>query len=162
MWGQIVFHLDYVLAYLMGFESQEQVEKYETKPLKKKLGDLAREMSATKDPKQRRLLRNVHQRIDQLSSDRNVVFHGLWGFITDSKGTGWVSVSKSHSRELPFLAKDLKALHERMIGAAEALDDAMYGLGIASGPQPIYRNRRQLWVPTNKPSEPEQPPKFRR
>lgn len=138
----------------------EERRSCETKSLKTKLKDLAREMSHAKDPNHRRLLLTVHERVDQLSSDRNVVFHGLWGFMTDSKGTGWVSASKSYSRELPFFAKDLKALHERMIGAAEALDAAVYGLEIMPGPQPHYRNRRQLWVPKNNPPQPPQPPKF--
>jgi hypothetical protein len=156
MWGQIVFHLDLILKALKGM-SVEEAAKYETKPLKAKLADLTTELSKPENKRGRTLLRQVHQKIDQVASDRNVVFHGLWGLFLNRDETEWRVAAKSYSREAPFYADDLKALHERMIGAAEALDDALYGLDLALGPQPTNRNRRQLWAP-GPPKETTPPP----
>jgi hypothetical protein len=130
--------------------NEAQIAEYETKSLKTKLKDLNRELSDSKNAKHRELLLRVHRSLRQLASDRNVAFHGLWGRFLNRQSE-WRVASKSHSREDPFYADDLKALHERMIGAAEALDDAWYALGIAPGQQPKNRNRKQLWAPKATP-----------
>jgi hypothetical protein len=162
MWGQIVFHLDTLLKLLKGM-SIEQAAKYETRSLKAKLADLTTELSKPENKTSRRLLQQVHQKIDQVASDRNVVFHGLWGVMLARNGKIWRIASKSYSRESPFYADDLKPLHERMIGAAEALDAAFYGLGLGLGPQPKQRNRRQAWMPREvKASDPPPPRRFPR
>ena len=146
LWGQIIFHLDAVLALLMKM-SVPEAAKYETKSVKTKLTDLSRELSKSENAKHRKKLSLVHHAVDQLASDRNIVFHGLWGRWLERDRKTWRSAAKSYCRDEPFYADKLKELHERMVGASEALDDAWYALGLGDGPQPSNRNRLQLWVP---------------
>jgi hypothetical protein len=161
LWGQVVFHLDTLLKHLKGM-SDAEATRYETRSLKTKLADLTTELSKPHNQRDRRVLRKVHQSIDEVSSDRNVVFHGLWGVYLPIDMAGWRVAAKSWSRERPFFADDLKALHERMIKAADALDDAWYALELAAGPQPSHRNRRQFWIPKGTIQMPPEPPRVPR
>jgi hypothetical protein len=155
MWGQIIFHLDSVMKLLLK-QSEEEANEYERKSVGRKLKDLSRVLSKPENTTHRGILRRVHKTVDQVVSDRNVVFHGLWGWYFTRGSDAWRPAAKSWSREDAFFAENLRALHERMIGAAEALDDAWHGLGIQPGPQPTNRNRKQLWVP--KEMDPPFPP----
>jgi hypothetical protein len=146
MWGQIVFHLDWLLKVLKGM-SDAEAEKYETKSVKAKLADLWTELSKPINKSHRAVLRRVHETVDQLALDRNVVFHGLWGHYLPPNGGSWRVAAKSYSRKEPFYADDLKALHERMIGASEALAEAYGVLDLVRAAPLTERNRRQLWTP---------------
>jgi hypothetical protein len=158
MWGQIVFHLDALLKVLRGM-SETEAAKYETRSLKTKLADLWTELSKHSNKSHRKALQRVHQTVDQIASDRNVVFHGLWGHYLPRGSGSWRTAAKSYSREQPFFAEDLKSLHERMIVSSEALDDAYYDLGLGHNPQPTTRNRQQLWLPHDRIGPYPRPPR---
>jgi hypothetical protein len=161
MWGQIVFHLDGLLRKLKEIP-EEDAPNYATRSLSAKLRDLTTELSKPQNKAHRPALRKVHRCIDRVSSDRNVVFHGLWGIFLQLDMSGWRVAAKSYGRKEPFFADDLKELHERMVDAAGALDDAWHALGLAIGPQPKVRNRRQLWVPKGTLMTPREPRRWPR
>jgi len=154
-WGQITFEIDHILFKLLG-ASVEAFKEYPTVSLKRKLGDLDRELSKPERAKQRPLLLKVHKAVGDLASDRNVIFHGLWGICLNSSLGEWTTISRSYTRETPFALKDLSAFHERLIAAAEIIDAAFYNL-VVGGDVPAVRNRRQFWA-DGPPSAGDPPP----
>lgn len=145
MWGHIIHHLDGIMLGLLQ-HTPEQMREYATRSLKRKLQDLWRELSKPEHAGNRRVLITAHRVIEELASDRNVVFHGLWGYILDEKAHQWICGSKSYTREEPFFSSDLKALHERIIVAAEAVDAAFSASHAEIPPLQMVRNRRQMWA----------------
>lgn len=145
IWGQINFHLDHVLMELMGTRTVENLRDYPLRSLKRKLTDLWRELSRPENIENRPLLTRIHAAIDGLASDRNVIFHGLWGYEWDPTAVCWKIMSKSYTRDDPFYVDDLREFHERLVTASEAVSDAWWILLVGKGEPPRERNRRQIW-----------------
>lgn len=145
VWGQIIFHLDSILLELMGNRTVETMRSYPLTGVSTKLGHLHRELSKPENTHQRTHLRNLHTAIDGLVSDRNVIFHGLWGYWLDQEDRRWVAASKSYSRDEAFSIEDLRDFHERLIAASVTVSDVWWLLMVNEGEPPQNRNRRQFW-----------------
>lgn len=143
-WGQLIFTLDQIM-FCITPTSPERLREYPTYSLKRKLGDLSRELSKPEHAEVRPALIAAHSAIDRLASDRNVIFHGLWGYELDREHKKWQPISRSYTREEPFRLEDLEEFHERLISAVEAAADAFWIVGVGDGPPPQERNRLQLW-----------------
>lgn len=145
IWGQIIFHLDHILLHLLGGLTRDDLEQYPLKSLNRKLQDLGRELSKPAQAKVRKSLMRAHSAIGGLASDRNVIFHGLWGHWKQQAEGRWVSASKSYTRDLPFFRDDLPEFYERLVSASQAVNDAHWILLVDDGEPPQNRNRKQLW-----------------
>lgn len=160
VWGQIIFELDGILLHLMDNLSVDTLREYPTRSLNRKLADLWRELSKPENEPHRKLLRDVHNAIDAASSDRNVVFHGLWGYWLKKEDREWIGAAKSYTRDDPFFLPSLKELHERVVRASELVADAQWILLVGDGEPPRNRNRLAMWTdgpPTD--DGPPQPPR---
>lgn len=98
IWGHVLFHLDGIMLDLMKNRTRKKMKEYPTLSLKRKLSDLSREWSKPINRKIRPKLRTMHDEIKSLASDRNFIFHGIWGHWLDEEGRKWLSVSKSYTR----------------------------------------------------------------
>ncbi len=144
-WGQIVHHLDLINLTLTG-TTVENLKQYPTRSMRRKLSDLYRELSSPTRKEIRPYLLAAHNAIDALTSDRNVIFHGLWGWGLDQEANQWTPLSRSYTREQPFLLSDLVDFHERMVAGAVAVSEAFWRLTVENSPPPGGRNLRQLWA----------------
>lgn len=145
LWGQIIFQLDHINLYLMRPQTVERVQSYPTLSLDAKLRDLYRELSKPENSAIRPALIDLHRCLTDLKSDRNVVFHGLWGIWLGDGAASWEPAAKSYVRDEPFFAKDLFSLHERMVAAAEAIDVVHCDVFKMYEAPPKERNRRMAW-----------------
>ena len=145
LWGQIIFQLDHINLFLMRQQTAERLKSYPTLSLDNKLRDLYRELSKPENASIRSSLIELHQSLKDLKADRNVVFHGLWGIFLGDATSGWEPASKSYVRDEPFFGRDLFALHERTVNAAEKIDVVHCALFRVFDKPPTERNRRIAW-----------------
>ena len=155
-WGQIIFQLDQIVLGLTGF-TLDRLRDYPTFSLKRKLGDLYRELSKPERADIRPHLRAVHTAVEGLASDRNVIFHGLWGWALDETEHDWKPISRSYTRDDPFALDDLTDFHERLIDASVIVSAAVWRLEVGASPAPEGRNLRQCWA-SGPPAEDAPPP----
>ncbi|MEH6759414.1 MAG: hypothetical protein V7676_18215 [Parasphingorhabdus sp.] len=139
-----MFKLDELLRDLMSLNTVDDLATYSTKNLKAKLADLWREISKPENAGNRSQLIEIHHSISALSSDRNICFHGLWGYTWCPASESWKEISQGYAREEPFFSDSLTELHNKMILSSKLLADAKWRKEVGNDP-PETRNRRQIW-----------------
>jgi hypothetical protein len=152
MWGHIDHMADLIIRLLHNF-APRQVDVFLKSPaVGTKAGIIRRSAEYAPDAASKVAVLDACSALDPLTSDRNHVVHGIWGW---AKPGDEPIAFMDQKQQQHFHAKDLAELHNKIAAAMPIVEAASCALSGALH-DPSLRNRRIFFAPHDPPPLPAQ------
>ena len=115
LWGQAEMFVENLLTAVLGIEPQLRARLFNDKPIGAKLDTLSSFVNDLQNVPAAKAARAFLTLAQEVKSDRNQCFHGVWGFHVRSKQQDIKAAAKhQRSPERPFKAENLPRLERKL------------------------------------------------
>lgn len=138
VWAQVDFHLDRILMSLHNIDEEQCKTFYGRTTIGPKSDAAKIACSRARSELSRSSIAEMCADIGLCLRDRNLMTHGMWGYIWDADIDDWVPGAVSINKREYLPAAELSDLHEKVIRAALSADLAFYRQVHGQEPPPGY------------------------
>lgn len=162
IWAQIDFQIDGILMALHGIDADQLDAFFGNSTVGRKIAVVRNAIHRAASHETQVSLTTFCNVVAPCVANRNLMTHGMWGWVWDEEKGEWIASAVNHRRKEALSVDELEDLHEKVVTAALGADEA-HSLVTVGAPPPSTRNRAVAWSPFPPEDAPcGPPPRYKR
>ena len=133
LWGQADMFVDNLLTAVLGIAPELRSDLFNDKPMGSKIDKLMSRVRAMDTSAEKTAILSFLALVDDVKSQRNECFHGVWGFWVSPRGKVEAAAQHHRQKGTPFKASALPKLERALCQISHQGMLALAALGEAQG-----------------------------